>query len=112
MSDETGELRFTEMQWRVFVGRVIANQPELISPTVEGLQDGTLTALERQRERAFTLSLGLVEALNSKPGAVRRDRERIVAAVKVSQFHPTPWSKKIINREQPTEENADGDNPA
>jgi len=86
-------------EWAGVVVATLAAHPDWVAVTVEAMQAGVVEATDRQKDRALTLSTGLMKALNTRPGAKKRDRQRIIDAVQVSRSHPTPWSKKIIERE-------------
>ena len=92
-------MRLTPEGWAALVVTVLAEHPDWVALTVNATQEGVVEAIERQKDRALTLSTGLMEALNTRPGAKRRVSQRIIDAVQVSHFHPTPWSKKMIERE-------------
>lgn len=89
----------TKDEWAAAVYAALAAHPDWAAATVEAMQAGILEAIDRQKDRTLKVSLGLVEALNSQPGAKKRDGQRIIDAIEVSQFHPTPWSAKMIERE-------------
>lgn len=89
----------TTQEWAAIVHSTLAAHPDWVGVTVEAMQAGVVEAIDRQKDRVMTLSTGLMEALNSRPGAKTRDRQRIVDAIEVSQFHPTQWSAKMIERE-------------
>lgn len=89
----------TEQEWASTVYAVLAAHPGWVASTVNAIQQGVVEAIEHQQDRSHTLSIGLMEALNTRPGAKRRVRQRIIDAVKVSHFHPTPWSSRILERE-------------
>ena len=88
-------------EWAQLVASVLADRPELAAITVQAMQAGLLAAVDRQRTRNETLSMGLYEALNTMPKHVRRDHERIIKAVEASNLHSTPWAEKMIARERP-----------
>lgn len=91
--------KFTPEEWAEIISDVLAAQPELAAVTVTAMQDGILRAQDRLRERISEVSMGLVEALNTKPGYVRRNHDVIVAAIEASTVHPSPWSKDAIAKE-------------
>lgn len=91
---------FTEHEWDHLVSSVLADQPELAAVTVTAMQAGILIAVDRQRKRALTLSLGLHEALRTERRAKTRKHDVIIEAVEVSNLHPTKWSKEAIERER------------
>lgn len=90
---------FTRDEWAEIVSTVLSNQPELAATTVEAMQAGILNAQDRLRDRIADVSLGLVEALSTKRGQVRRNSERIITAIEASNVHPTKWSAETIARE-------------
>lgn len=92
--------QFTREDWALFVTSVISEQPELVSTTVAALQAGILSAQDRQLDRISDLSMGLHEALSTKPGHVRRQHDVIVKAIEASNIHPTAWSEAAIAKEQ------------
>jgi len=89
----------TAQEWASVVYSTLAAHPDWVEITVTAIQQGVVEAIDRQKERTMKVGLGLMEALNSQPGAKRRDGQRIIEAIEVSQFHPTPWSAKMIDRE-------------
>jgi hypothetical protein len=91
--------KITREEWADAVAGVIAAQPELASVTVDAMQAGILEAQERQLDRIADISMGLVEALNTKPGQVKRRHDVIVRAIEASNHHPTKWSAEMIVRE-------------
>lgn len=92
--------KFTREEWAAIVASVISEQPELVSTTVAALQEGIVAALDRRSDRLADVSMGLVEALNTKPGHVKRDHDVIVRAIEASNVHPTKWSAQMIAKEQ------------
>lgn len=92
--------KLTPEEWSSIVSGVLAAQPELAAATVNAMQAGILAAQERQLDRIAELSMGLVEALDTKPGHVKRRHYLIVRAIRASTAHPTPWSEKAIAREE------------
>jgi hypothetical protein len=90
----------TRARWATVVADVIAEHPEWMSTTVEAVQAGILAAQERQLDRIADLSMGLIEAINTKPGHVKRNHGAIIKAIEASNVHPTVWSEKAIAREQ------------
>jgi hypothetical protein len=86
-------------QWFALVADVLASQPELLRTTVEAVQAGITAALDHQRERTVTLSIGLHEALRTERRAKTRKHDVIVEAIEVSNLHPSKWSKEAIERE-------------
>lgn len=90
----------TPEQWASTVEAVLAAHPDWTAVTVRALQSGLMEALDHQQERISSLSLGLVEAINTRPGAKRRVPDRIVKAVRASNYHPTEWSADVIAKEE------------
>lgn len=88
-------------EWFAIVGETLARQPELAAATVEAMQAGILAANDRLRERVADVSMGLVEALNTRPGHVKRRRDVIVRAIKASTVCGSAWSEKMIAKERP-----------
>ena len=87
-------------KWMRTVVDVLADHPGWAASTVQAMQAGIMEALDREWARRETVSWGLMEALNTKPGQLKRDHERIIAGIEASNFCDTPWSKKMIAREQ------------
>jgi hypothetical protein len=85
-------------RWVSVVCDVLAEHPEWAGVTVGAMQQGLLDALDRRSERLSTVSLGLYEALSTRPGVKRRRRDVIVDAIKASNFHPTKWSAEMLAR--------------
>lgn len=95
------EEKLTPEEWFAIVGETLAQQPELAAVTVEAMQAGILAANDRLRERVAEVSMGLVEALNTRPGHVKRGREAIVRAIEASTVCGSEWAKKMIAKERP-----------
>ena len=93
--------KFTTEEWATVVSDVLAQQPELAAATVQAMQAGILEAQERQLDRIADVSMGLVEALSTKPGQVKRRRDVIVRAIEASTVHGSKWSAAMIAREGP-----------
>lgn len=91
---------FSEEEWAATVAYVLKEHPEYVSATVRAIQAGILAALDRKADRLATVSMGLVEALRTKPGQVRRNREQIVKAIEASTVFPSVWSTEAIEKEQ------------
>lgn len=98
MSESKREL--TREEWASIVYSVLADHPEWIATTNESIQAGVEQAIDRQKDRTLTLSLGLMEAVGNPLRGKRRDNDRVIAAIEVSQFHPTKWSEAAIEREK------------
>lgn len=81
------------------VEQTIAAHPEWVATTMAAVQSGIVEAIDRQKERSYLLSRGLVEALKDRRSR-KRNASSIVDAIQVSQFHPTPWSAKMIAKEE------------
>ena len=92
-------MRLTPQGWAALVVAVLTEHPDWMDVTVNAMQEGLMGAIERQKDRSLTLSTGLMEALNTRPGAKRRMSQRIIDAIQVSHYHPTPWSRRMIERE-------------
>ena len=90
----------TEQEWASIVYKVLADHPDWVATTVNAVQEGVVQAIERQKDRTYTLSLGLIEAVGSPLRAKKRNHDRVIAAIEVSQFHPTKWSEAAIEREK------------
>ena len=93
------EQNLTRDEWAEIVSDVLAEHPEWAAATVQATQAGILEANSRLRDRLADVSLGLVEALNTKRGQVKRRRDMIVAAIEASTVHPTKWSAEMIAKE-------------
>lgn len=94
--------KFDPERWAGIVAGVLADQPELASATVRGMQAGLFAALDRQKDRALTLSLGLHEALRTERRAKTRRGDVIIAAIEASNLYGSPWATEAIAREQRT----------
>ena len=90
----------TKEQWQELVYEVLADHPDWAASTVDAMQGGLLQALERKQDRISDLSYGLYEALNTRRGSLRRDGQRIIAAINASQFANTKWSAETIAKEE------------
>lgn len=90
---------FTREQWASAVHAVLAAHPDWVADTVNAMQAGVVEALDRQKDRTLTVSLGLVEAVRTERRSKGRVHDRIIKAIEVSNFHPTPWSKSAIEQE-------------
>lgn len=93
--------KITPEQWGAMVSEVLAAQPELAAVTVQAMQEGILQAQDRLRDRVARVSMGLVEALNTKRGQVRRNSHLIVRAIEASTVYGSKWSQEMIAKEQP-----------
>ncbi len=93
------EEKLTRDDWAEIVGSALTEHPEWASTTVEAMQAGILEANNRLRDRIADVSLGLVEALNTKRGQAKRRRDMIVTAIEASTVHPTKWSAEMIAKE-------------
>lgn len=96
----TGMSTLSRNEWATVVAEVLRAHPEFAAVTIQAMQEGILAALDRKSERLADVSMGLYEALRTKPGAARREREQIIKAIEASIFHPTTWSKDAIAKEQ------------
>lgn len=94
------ERKFTPEQWAEIVSGVLANQPELAAITVTAMQAGILEANERLRDRIADVSMGLHQALNTKPGHVKRRHDLIVRAIEASNLRGSKWANEAIAKEQ------------
>ena len=93
--------KLTPEEWAAIVGGTLARQPELAAVTVQAMQAGILAANDRLRDRVADVSMGLVEALNTKPGQVKRRSEVIVRAIEASTVRGSKWSSEMIAKERP-----------
>ena len=93
-------MKITRDEWATLVAEVIREQPEYAAATVQAMQAGILAALDRKAGRLVDVSLGLVEALNTKPGHVRRNHASIIRAIEASTVHPSAWSAEAIAKEK------------
>lgn len=98
MSESKREL--TQGEWASVVYSVLADHPDWVATTVNALQEGVVQAIERQKDRALVLSLGLMEAVGNPLRGKRRNHDRIIDAIEASQLHPTKWSEAAIEREK------------
>ena len=87
-------------EWVGVVASTLARHPDWAGVTVEAMQAGLTEAIDRQKDRVSDLSLGLVEALSTRPGSKRRNSDRIVQAIRVSNFYNTKWSAETIAKEE------------
>jgi hypothetical protein len=92
--------KLTPEQWADVVSDVLANQPELAAVTVQAMQAGILAANDRLRDRVADVSMGLVEALNTKPGHARRRGNVIARAIEVSTVCGSKWADEMIEKER------------
>jgi hypothetical protein len=90
----------SEGVWKALVTEVLTAHPEFAATTVEAMQRGLLAAIDHQRDRVVTVSMGLVEALNTQPHHVKRDHARIIAAIEASTYYTSKWSTEAIAKEQ------------
>lgn len=93
--------QFTPEEWAAAVGDVLAQQPELAAVTVQAMQAGILAANDRLRDRVSDVSMGLVEALRTKPGHVKRRHDVIVRAIEASVVYGSTWSDEMIAKLRP-----------
>lgn len=89
----------TRERWAAIVAETLAEHPGWAAVTVQAMQTGIVEANERLRDRLADVSMGLVEALNTKPGHVKRNGAQIVRAIEASNVHPTKWSAQAIAKE-------------
>lgn len=94
------ERKFTPEQWAQIVSGVLAEQPELAAVTVTAMQAGILEANERLRDRVADVSMGLHEAMSTKPGHVKRKHDVIVRAIEASNLRGSKWANEAIAKEQ------------
>lgn len=87
-------------EWASIVASMLAAHPDWAEVTVQMMQVGLLEAVERQKDRVSDLSLGLYEALSTRPGTKKRDGSRIAQAVRASNFFGSPWANDTIAKEQ------------
>jgi hypothetical protein len=92
--------KLTSEEWFNTVAAVLAEHPDYAAATVQAMQDGLTEALDRKSERLAAVSMGLHEALSTKPDHVKRNRELIVTAIKASTLYRTPWSAAAIAKER------------
>lgn len=90
----------SQQEWDAVVYAVLADHPDWLSTTVNAMQAGVAQAVERQRDRVATLSMGLHQALSHSRDSGRRDSQQIIDSVKASTLHPTKWSAWVIEREE------------
>lgn len=90
----------SERDWSALVAEVLAVHPEFADVTVRALQEGILAAMGRRSDRLVDVSMGLVEALRTKPHHVNRDHDQIIRAIEASTVHPSKWSAEAIAKEQ------------
>lgn len=100
MDDPEQRHEMTESEWSGIVYSVLADHPEWTAATVNAVQGGVVQAIERQKDRVSVLSWGLHQALSTTRKAKRRQRQKIVDAIEMSNLHPTVWSKAMIQKEQ------------
>ncbi len=92
--------KLTPEEWAEIVSGVLAAQPELAAATVTAMQAGILEAQERQLDRIADVSMGLHQALTTKPGHVKRRHEVIVRAIEASTLCGSKWATEAIVKEQ------------
>lgn len=92
--------KLTPEQWAAIVRDVLALQPELAAITVQAMQEGILEAQDRLRERIADVSMGLVEALNTKRGQVKRRSSLIIKAIMASTVYGSKWATETIAKEE------------
>lgn len=90
----------TKEQWSAIVSEVLSAQPDLAATTVTAMQEGILLAQDRQLERLANVSMGLAEALRTKPGYVKRQHDLIIKAIEDSTLMTSPWSYGAIAQER------------
>lgn len=90
---------FTREQWADAVAEVISLHPEWVAATVNAVQAGILEANERLRDRVADVSMGLHQALITKPGHVKRRHDVIVRAIEASTLCGSKWADETIARE-------------
>jgi hypothetical protein len=88
-------------RWASIVSDVLARQPELAAVTVQAMQAGIIEANERLADRVADVSMGLVQALSTKPGHVKRRSDMIVRAIEASTVRGSKWAAGAIAKEQP-----------
>lgn len=87
-------------RWMATVVETLAEHPDWAATTVQAMQAGLLEALDRELTKRETVSWGLKEALDTRPGAVKRDHGLVIAAIEASTFRGTAWAKKMTEKEQ------------
>jgi len=103
-AQEAGEVsrektKLSPERWAATVTFVLANQPELAGVTVQAMQEGILIANDRLRDRVAAVSMGLVEAMNTRPTHKKRRHDVIIRAIKASVVFGSKWSDDMIARE-------------
>lgn len=91
--------KITPEEWGDIVSDALAGQPELAAVTVQAMQAGIIEANERLRDRVADVSMGLVEALSTKPGQVKRRSEAILRAIEASTVCGSKWADEMIAKE-------------
>lgn len=86
-------------EWYEVIATTLAQQPELAATTVQAMQAGLIEALDRQQERNADLSMGLWQAMTTKPHHVKRDHAAIVRAIEASTLYGSAWAKQAIEKE-------------
>jgi hypothetical protein len=97
MTEESEELKL--YQWEHMVAEVLAEHPQWMAATVNAAQRGVLAAVERQQDRNADLSMGLWQALSTRPGAKRRNKDLIIEAIKASTFAGSSWAEETSKKE-------------
>lgn len=100
MSESEDHVRLTPEGWATLVAMTLADHPDWVGVTVNAMQDGVVEAIERHKDRALTLSTGLMEAVRTERRAKGRVHDRVIDAIEVCNFHPTKWSAAAIEREK------------
>lgn len=97
---ESERRELSREEWASIVYSVLADHPDWVATTTEAMTAGVVQAVDRQKDRIMTLSLGLMEAVGNPLRGRRRDNDRIIAAIEVCNLHPTKWSAAAIEREK------------
>ncbi len=100
MSDAENEEPLRKDAWLSLTADVIAEHPDWVGDTVMAVQTGVREAQERQMDRIEDLSMGLWQAVSTRPGAKRRDGETIAKAIETSTLAGSPWAQKAIEKER------------
>jgi hypothetical protein len=90
----------TRERWTATVIDTLAEHPEWAGVTVQAMQVGILAANDRLRERISDVSLGLVEAMNTRLAHKKRRHDLIIRAIKSSNVFGSKWSDEALAKEE------------
>lgn len=100
MSEDEPQQQMTKSRWMGIVAGMLADHPDWMEATVTAMQAGVSKALKRKDDRIEDLSVGLWQALTTRPGAKRRDSEAIIEGIEASVLANSPWAAEAIEKER------------